>query len=114
MQQRGLGVRELADRLGVWPQALMNLLEGLEPSFDIAVVLADFFDESPELILKTGGVLGPVPEEEYFRQLLLKETSDMSSEELYDLIAYIMMLKRVKAVDHHQEKRKAGRPEKSG
>jgi transcriptional regulator with XRE-family HTH domain len=99
MKEQNMGVIELAHEIGVWPQTISDLLNGKEPSFDIAVALARVFNEVPESILRMGGVLSPVSESEYFRGMLVKETADMSSEELDDLLAYVNMIKRAKNLD---------------
>src|SRR5678816_1152069 len=77
MEAQNWGVRELARRAGVSHPRISDVLNGKEPSLDTAIVLARLFKESPEAILRTAGVLAPIPEIDEFREALVKETLDM-------------------------------------
>jgi transcriptional regulator with XRE-family HTH domain len=96
MESQNWGVRELARRAGVSHPRISDVLNGKEPSLDTAIVLGKLFKESPESILRTAGVLAPIPEIDEFRETLIKETMDMSRDELHELLAYIGMKKRLR------------------
>jgi transcriptional regulator with XRE-family HTH domain len=96
MESQNWGVRELARRAGVSHPRISDALNGKEPSLDTAIVLARLFKETPEAILRIAGVLPPIPEIDEFREALIKETQDMSRDELYELLAYIGMKKRLR------------------
>jgi transcriptional regulator with XRE-family HTH domain len=106
MESHNWGVREVARRAGVSHPRISDVLNGKEPSLDTAIVLARLFKETPELILRTAGVLAPIPEIDEFRETLIKETLDMSRDELNELLAYISMKKRLRNADGDGSKKR--------
>lgn len=96
MEDRNLGIRELARRTGVSHPTISEVLNGKPPSLVTAIVLAKLFDETPETILRISGLLPPISNVDEFRELLLKETAGMSIEEQREMLAYISMKKLLK------------------
>jgi transcriptional regulator with XRE-family HTH domain len=96
MEDHNLGMRELARRVGVSHPTISDALNGKAPSLDTAIALAKVFDETPEFILRTAGILAPIGSIDEFREILLRETANLTREEQLEVLAYISMKKRLK------------------
>ena len=96
MEERNLGMRELARRVGVSHPTISDALNGKPPSLDTALALAKVFEETPEFVLRTAGVLAPIATIDEFREILLRETAEMSKDEQLEVLAYISMKKHLK------------------
>jgi transcriptional regulator with XRE-family HTH domain len=96
MEKWNWGVRDVARYMGVPPQTILDILNGVVPSLDTALGLANLFNETLESILRTAGQLPPISELDMLREKVSKETEDMSHKELGEVLSYIGMRNRLK------------------